>query len=372
MKTKICHIFSDVQQGSFFKALYKSMKGTDYEVCFVMVGPKPNDLFDEFKKRGYEIFFVELRSRKQIFTSILRMIRTLRAVRPEIVHTHLVDASLVGLVAASLVGINKRLSYRHHSNECHEYFPHAVYYDKLINRLSHRVVANTAATEEVLTDLEHVAPDKVSVINYAYDLSDLEASEDTVRNLRDLYHLNGYHPVVGAVSRFVHWKGVQYIVPAFKLLLREYPKAKLVLANGVGTYSPEIYRLLEAELEPNQYEVVEFERQIYSLYKTFDVFVHVPIGRYNEAFGQTYVEALALGIPSVFTMSGVANDFIVNEENALVVPYCNSEAICKAITTILVDSELRARISKRGRQDVNQLFGLQRLRMELEALYSKV
>ncbi len=44
--------------------------------------------------------------------------------------------------------------------------------------------------------------------------------------------------------------------------------------------------------------------------------MHVTIGKHYEAFGQIYVEALAAGIPSVFTLTGIAPEIIEHEHNA--------------------------------------------------------
>ncbi len=372
MKTTVCHIFSDVQQGSFFTALFDFMDKEKYELCFIMVADRPNDFFELLRSKGCEVHFVKFTGRKRILTSVLEMRKLLKKIRPDIVHTHLVDGSLVGLIGAKLAGIQKRVSYRHHSNECHEYFPHAVYYDKLINYLSRYVVANTRITADVLTEMENVPSEKVKILNYGFNIDGFDVSEKSAGEIGQYYGLEGHYPIVGVVSRFVQWKGVQYIIPAFKRLLTDYPNAKLVFANGVGIYEDEIKRLLDENLSRGQYVLIEFERQIYSLFKTFDVFVHTPIGKYYEAFGQIYVEALGIGVPSVFTISGIANDFIVNEENALVVPYCDSGAIHKAIKRTLEDDLLRDRMVTKGQSDVRRLFAIERLTRELDILYSSL
>jgi glycosyltransferase involved in cell wall biosynthesis len=64
-----------------------------------------------------------------------------------------------------------------------------------------------------------------------------------------------------------------------------------------------------------------------AMYSLFNVFVHVPINKYHEAFGQVYIEVMASKIPSIVTISGVANDFVENKKNALVVDYKSSGQI---------------------------------------------
>ena len=73
-----------------------------------------------------------------------------------------------------------------------------------------------------------------------------------------------------------------------------------------------------------------------------------------EAFGQTYIEALASGVPSIFTLSGVANEFIINERNAMVVSYQNSIDVYEKLIRLLGDISLRNQLVKNGRDDVEK------------------
>ena len=46
--------------------------------------------------------------------------------------------------------------------------------------------------------------------------------------------------VIGVISRYTEWKGIQYIIPAFKQLLNDFPNALLILANAKGGYQAAI------------------------------------------------------------------------------------------------------------------------------------
>jgi glycosyltransferase involved in cell wall biosynthesis len=103
---------------------------------------------------------------------------------------------------------------------------------------------------------------------------------------------------------------------------------------------------------------VEFEPDIFTLYRLFDVFVHVPVDRRIEAYGMIYVEALAAGVPSIVTLSGVATEFIEAGRQALVVPYRDAEAIHEALERVLGDEDLRRSLAHEGSRAVER-FGLQ-------------
>ena len=100
-----------------------------------------------------------------------------------------------------------------------------------------------------------------------------------------------------------------------------------------------------------------------------NIFVHVPIDDHSEAFGQIYVEALAAGVPSIFTLSGIAPDFVVDNKNALVVPFKNSEAIYEAMLKILKDENFAEKLKQEGYKTVTGKFDLSRMINQLETLY---
>ena len=99
------------------------------------------------------------------------------------------------------------------------------------------------------------------------------------------------------------------------------------------------------------------------------MFVHAPVGRDYEAFGQVYVEALAMGVPSVVTLSGVACDIIEDGRNALVVPYRDSESIYRALDRLMEDEALRRELSTNGRATAG-VFRESRMAEELDRMYS--
>lgn len=372
MKIKVCHIASYLDYSLLLEATGGYLDKEKYEVSFVFLSPEKPPLHDLLVSRGHEVSWIKYSERKNLVRAIVNLRQIFKSIKPDIVHTHLVDASLAGLTAAKLSGIKRRVHTRHHSTECHTYYKHGVYYDRFINWLSYKIIATTNVVKETLIEMEGVKSDKVSLIPYGYDLSEFRSDEETCNELIAKYELTENYPVVGVISRFVEWKGVQYIIPAFAEVVKKYPNAKLVLANAVGRLENEIKALLAKHLKLSQYVLIEFEPRVFDLYKTFDIFVHVPINRDFEAFGQIYIEALYMEIPSVFTLSGVANDFIRDRENALVVPYCDSDSIFAAIDLLLTDSKLRGRIAKKGKSEVESLFSGEKMASSLEKFYSEL
>ncbi len=371
MKLSITYIISNINKALAFEWIAQSINKDKFILNFILLNPNNSELETFFKRNNIPVARITYNGKKDIPCAILQTYRILKKNKTKIVHTHLFDANIVGLTAAWLARIPKRIHTRHHSNYHHVYYPKAVKYDKLINWLSTDIVAITEVVKNILIKQERVSKEKVHLIHHGFQLNEFgKVPESKVFELNQKYNLNRKHPVVGVISRYTEWKGIQYIIPAFNQVLEQYPDALLVLANADGDYKNTIKELLKTIPVKNYIEIL-FEADIFALYKLFDVFVHVPISSEAEAFGQTYVEALASGIPSIFTLSGIANEFIKDHQNAMVVPYEDSDAIYDAIIEILENKTVAENFRLQGSIDVNKRFSLDKMMHSLEELYGK-
>jgi glycosyltransferase involved in cell wall biosynthesis len=152
------------------------------------------------------------------------------------------------------------------------------------------------------------------------------------------------------------------------MIQRQYPEARLVLANARGNYTVEIRRLL-GTLPEGRYTEIPFEDDMPALYRTFDAFVHAPILPTLEAFGQVYIEAMAAAVPCVCTIAGIASEVLVHGENAVVVEACNPEQIANGVLKILRDPMFCAQITANAIRDVQSRFAIKTMIKSLEKLY---
>ena len=370
MGTKITYILSNIDKAIAFEWIAEKLNKHRFELSFILLNNKEPFLYQWLQKSGIECYYIPFLGKKSYPKTFFKTLRLLQKIKPSIVHTHLFDANLIGLSAAKISGIKKTIYTRHHSSFHHEYYPEAVKWDKLTNWLATDIVAISKNVTQVLVQQENVNPQKVHLIHHGFDLKKFNSvNPEIVIKLKEKYKLTNNAPIVGVISRFITWKGIQYIIPAFKQLLKDYPNAKLVLTNASGPDNIIIENQLQQELKPHQYQTIIFESNLFALYQLFDVYVHVPINNHIEAFGQTYVEALASGIPSVFTLSGVANEFIEHRKNALVVNYKNSNEIYYAVDLILSDKELTNSLIENGKKTIKP-FNLPLFIQELEKLYA--
>jgi glycosyltransferase involved in cell wall biosynthesis len=366
---KIVYIVSDVQKSLAFEWISVYINHNRFELSFVLLNAAPTELEDFLIKQKIKVQRVNCESKRKWPYAILKVAKYLRNEKPDVVHCHLIKANIIGLIAAKLAGINNRIYTRHHSSLHHIYFPKGVWWDKMSNRLATKIVAISGMVANILTDWERVPSHKVVQVHHGFLLNEFESVCNTrIQKFLQKNNLNGDEYTIGVVSRFTEWKGIQYIIPAFKQFLNAHPHAVLLLLNARGDYEVAIKHLLN-DIPVENYRLIPFELDIAAAYKTMNTFVHVPIDEHSEAFGQTYVEALAAGIPSIFTLSGVAPDFIIHGNNALVVPYKDEYAICQSMLAILNNPELRNKLIENGKQSVKSRFELNTMIAALERHY---
>ncbi len=367
---KVTFILSNINKAQAFEWIVEYLEKEKFEFSFILLNPDGSEIENFLIKNNIYFIRITHRSRQDSLRSLFGVVKTLREVKPHIIHCHLFDAALIGLLSGKLAGVKKRVYTRHHSTYNWQFNQKGVTLDKLINWLATDIVAISENVRNVLVEKENVNPKKIHLIHHGFDLEAFKnVRQNSIDDLKNKYNVTG-GPIIGVIARWIEWKGIQSIIPAFKKLLIKYPDAQLVLANAKGPYTDHIRSLLK-DLPEKSYRIIEFENDLFALHHIFDVYVHTPINAEIEAFGQTYVEALAAGIPSIFTLSGIAKEFIQHGKNALVVPFENSEAIFDALLRFMKDQNLRAKLIENGRKDVEQ-FALNKMINKLEILYSDV
>lgn len=370
MRVKVVYIISSIDKALAFEWIANSTIKKNIDLSFILLNPKDSILEEYLLFIGVKVLRIEYHSKKNLPLAFLKIFWYLIKNKITVVHCHLFDACMAGMTAAWFARVPKRIYTRHYSTNHHVYYPNAVKYDKYINALSTNIIAISEKVKNVLIDLEGVKSSKIEVIHHGFEFYEFENISKENQSLMKLkYGIDTQWPVVGVISRYVELKGLQYIIPAFAEIKKKYPEALLLLANCNGDYKTTVQTMLSEYVDESCYREIVFESDLATLYSLMDVFVHVPIDDTIEAFGQTYIEALIAGVPSVFTLSGVASEFIENGKNAIVVDYKNSEQISVAIDQILTNISLKDNLIKNGKESIFDKFSLNLYIDKLKELY---
>jgi glycosyltransferase involved in cell wall biosynthesis len=372
MKPKVVYVFSKItDRATQFEWLLDTPLATNVDLSFVVLNARPALIDASLRARGADVTFIPYQGKRDLPSATRALAAHLRRIGARTIHTHLQDANLVGLTAATLAGVPQRVYTRHHTSHNRVHHPHAVWYDRYANRMATHVVATSDNVRTYLRTAEAVPDRKIRTVNFGLPVERFaDPAAAAIDALRRKYGTEGRGPVVGASARYVEWKGLQYVIRAFEQVRDRHPDALLLLFNAGSTPYAPVLRQLLGRLPARSYQEIELEEDLYGYYHLFDVYVHTPVDPVSEAFGQTYIESLAARRPAVFTLSGIAPEFVTHEHNALVVPFHCSRAIADAVGRLLADRPLAHRLAAQGLDDVRTRFGLHRMTEALGALYS--
>jgi glycosyltransferase involved in cell wall biosynthesis len=377
MAEKVLYIISRVSKSKDLEVLARHWDQERYRMEVVLVNGVPDcDVQQDFLAASIPCTTLLYRGPRDIPRTIAALVRHIRASRPYIVHTHLQEASLMGLVAARIAGVQRRVHTRHQATVNHREHPvKGVLYDRICNALAEHIVAISGPCRDVLVQREGVAPEKVTLIHHGFDLDQRPpyAPDRNTARLCDRYGIGreGHGPVVALIARPIAIKGLDHAIAAFAELLGTHPRAQCVIFNWCHTTQIDHYQRLLDRLPAGSWRTVAPMPEIWSMYPAFDVFLHVPIDRDAEAFGLVYIEALLSGTPSVFTRSGVMADVEPERLSGVrMVPFEDSTAIVKAIRGTLDGTD--GTEMRRTHADANARVLVEQLdiRNTLQALYA--
>jgi glycosyltransferase involved in cell wall biosynthesis len=306
----------------------------------------------------------------EMLLTICKLMLEIIKFKPQVVHTHYFDANLLGLTAAWILRIPVRVYTRHTTIQRYRYLKGTRNFEKYFNRISTSIISISDVVTKVLMDYENVPLNKIKKVHHGFDLEMFSNVEEArLMSIKTKYNFTDTSIIIGSISRYDEWKGVEYTIGAFKKIVSDIPNAKLVLANACGVREDFIRSLLK-ELNPNTYIEIPFEDDVFALINTFDYFVHVPIDSEIEAFGQVYIEVMAASVPMICTLSGVAGEYIVDKSNAVVVDYQNSDAIYEGLKLLMQNNDLKNKIINQANKDIREKFNVSEMINKLESIYT--
>lgn len=328
---------------------------------FLILFPTPPTMLDEIRSYGFDCEWIKYDDRHRatgMLMAVPKMWWHMMRRRPDIVHGHLFDDTLPGMVAAWLARIKVRLFTRQDSCYHWNYAPRWVFLDRLNAWLATRIIAVSEDTRTFTTQKEHVPAAKVGMVHHGIPTERFSAlNEVALERLRMCFSLHEAYPVVGTVARFIEWKGYRHIVDAAKTIVLHYPKAKFLFCGSGPQRSAVEQWVQDAGLEAHVIFAGWVDREdVPSLYRTMDVYLHAAD---HEPFGFVFAEAMMSGVPVVSTRTGGFADVVKDDSQGVLVHERSGKALAQGVLTLLSgDPEA---VGKGGQNIAVQRFSFDRM-----------
>ena len=147
-------------------------------------------------------------------------------------------------------------------------------------------------------------------------------------------------------------KGLRYMLEAYRILKKEYPQLRLIIAGTKWAGRSQPIELDDTDLADILYLGTVSDAELASLYRSVDVFCAPSIG--DESFGMVLTEAMASGAPIVTTNINGYASVVSDDKDALLVPPKDSHALAAAIKRLIDDPALRQRLVEQGQVTVQR------------------
>jgi glycosyltransferase involved in cell wall biosynthesis len=214
-----------------------------------------------------------------------------------------------------------------------------------------------------------LAENKITVVRRAVSKEWMEpAPADLVNRLRVELHLNGAYPVLLNVGRLVPQKGQKYLIQGMPDVLRDFPKARLLIV-GDGFLRPKLEQLRDSLGLGEQVHFLGNQIDVKALLQLCHIFVFPSI---FEGLGVALLEAAALGRPCIASNVGPLPEIIQNGHSGLLVAPRSAEALAQAVIRLAGNEQESHAMGEGARETIVKRFLIDQTVKKLEAVYTEV
>ncbi len=321
---------------------------------------------EKYKVRclGYKF---ERRSYSRMF---LALINEIRSFRPHVLHAHGFDENIIASLAVKVCRVPCYVIGRHYSD--HIYYLTRGLKRKVFlaaegfcNKTATRIAVPTHGVARILTELQGVPGEKVTVIPFGLDFNKYRPSApDAPSRLRTEYGLEGKYLALSC-SRLNPEKGLEYLLQAVPRVRKDNNNVRLVMV-GSGSHEGELRRLCRELGLEDIVLFVGWRSDAMDWIAAADLVVHPA---FCESWCQVLFESLAFAKPIIMTPVGAAPEVIGNNERGRLIPPGDSNAIADAIIELMNDRELGHSLAESGRAYIYQNMGADLAARNYEKLY---
>jgi len=311
----------------------------------------------------------------------LRILRELRAARPQIVHTHMAKAGLIGRLAAAAYNLSRgrapraRVIHTYHGHVLEGYFSPLmtrvfITIERLLALVSDRIIAISPAIQGELRDHFRIGrAAQYRVIPLGFDLAPFAAINEATRlRARQDLHLAAEADVVCTVGRLTSIKQHRLFLDTIAHAARSRPTLVALIA-GDGELRADLERYTEELGIADRVRFLGWRRDLATIYAASDVFL---LTSRNEGTPVALIEAMASAIPGVSTDVGGVKDVIVAPDAGARVSEHRADALAGEVVRYLADPDLRRQSGTRARAAVLERFSLDRLVHDVRTLYREL
>jgi len=297
---------------------------------------------------------------------IPRLIRLMREKQVDIVHTHGSRANLTARLAARW--LNLPIITTVHSSLAQDYLNRfkaglALTLDRLTTPLASRIIT---ISNFLQPEVKKRGARRTTTIYNGIDPARF-AGLELVDNIYQALGFEPGIPLVGTIGRLHPVKGHRFFLEAAHLVSQTHPKVKFLIV-GSGPLEDELRRLAQELGLEDRVVFTGYYPEIQRLLAIMDV---VTLPSISEGMGLVLLEAMYFAKPVVATQVGGIPELVKHKESGLLVPPEDPMLLAAAISQLLDDKVLAARLGANGQRSF-QDFSVDKMIERTQNLYLEV
>jgi glycosyltransferase involved in cell wall biosynthesis len=377
---KVLYLIETLGLGGAEKSLLQllpNMRGIEPLVCHLYQG---QDLKPDFEAAGIRVISVNLPPKYHFPTAIRKLRQIVDQEKPDLVHTMLFRAEIVGRIVAKQKKIPVVCSI---VSECYadvrwkslstigkSKLKGIQLLDRFTAGSASHFIANSAAVKESESRSLRIPKERVSVIHRSRSPEQYNVilSDDQKHRYRSDLEISPDAIVILNVARLVDSKGHPELVDAFKTVALSNQQATLLLV-GDGPDRKNLETKIKAAKLCDRVRLLGQRTDIPELLALTDIFA---FPSHYEGHPGALVEAMLSQTSCVVSDTPVHRETIENELTGLVVSLKCPGELADAILRLVEDSKLRARLAICAKQDAIRRFNIRNTPLQYSDLYQKV
>lgn len=307
---------------------------------------------EELREAGVDVRCIEFRRPWQLYR-IRRLIKHIREFQPDILHTFLFHANIVGRYAGWRSGVPVVISSVRVAERERRYH---LTVDRWTNGLVDMEVCVSKAVERFTTEEAGIPESKLAVIPNGIDVSAYEIEP-----------FPGGQPVVTFVGRLHAQKGVDILIRAAGKILRNIPGTTFSIV-GEG---PEKKALRNLAAREGVSEHIRFTGFVGNVGRVLAASHLLVLPSRWEGMPNVALEAMACARPVVASNVDGCSELVADGKTGLLISPEDPDALADAVLEILQSPERAKAMGQAGRSRVEKEFGVSKMANAYEELYEK-
>jgi glycosyltransferase involved in cell wall biosynthesis len=287
-----------------------------------------------------------------------RIMSAIRNVKPDVVHAFLPLATFMGSFAGRMQRVPLIVTSRRALANHQERIPLLKPFDRLADRLSHRVTVNSEAVWKDAVKRNNTNPSKLVLIYNGVDPVPIQKALSSRDKIRQSLGIVAHEKVIVSIANLIPYKGHADLLRALKAVSVDIPDIKLLLIGEDRGIQTQMERSAHEMRISSLIQYLGRKNDVTPFLAAGDVSV---VASYEEGFSNVILESMAAGLPVVATRVGGNPEAVVDGVTGWIVEPRDPEAMAHRITDLLRNPQKAGEWGLQGKERVTELFTVERM-----------